>query len=67
VSADRPEESAGQDGRRLAAVRHAYGPEAIVASTSGAYFSRSITLALAPPSSVADLDHPICWTRWSGS
>ncbi|MFZ0850435.1 MAG: molybdopterin-dependent oxidoreductase, partial [Hyphomicrobiaceae bacterium] len=31
---------------RLAAVRHRYGPEAIVGATSGAYFSRSVILAL---------------------
>jgi thiosulfate reductase/polysulfide reductase chain A len=31
---------------RLAAVRQAYGPEAIVGATSGAYFSRSVILAL---------------------
>src|SRR5262245_3079496 len=31
---------------RLAAVRHKYGPEAIVGATSGAYFSRSVILAL---------------------
>ncbi len=31
---------------RLAQVRHKYGPEAIVGATSGAYFSRSVILAL---------------------
>jgi anaerobic selenocysteine-containing dehydrogenase len=31
---------------RLAAVRQTYGPEAIVGATSGAYFSRSVILAL---------------------
>jgi thiosulfate reductase/polysulfide reductase chain A len=31
---------------RLAAVRQKYGPEAIVGATSGAYFSRSVILAL---------------------
>jgi thiosulfate reductase/polysulfide reductase chain A len=31
---------------RLAAVRQTYGPEAIAGATSGAYFSRSVILAL---------------------
>jgi hypothetical protein len=31
---------------RLAQVRQKYGPEAIVGATSGAYFSRSVILAL---------------------
>jgi anaerobic selenocysteine-containing dehydrogenase len=40
------DEALGEMADRLAAVRHAYGPEAIVGATSGAYFSRSVILAL---------------------
>jgi anaerobic selenocysteine-containing dehydrogenase len=40
------DEALDEMAERLAAVRQAYGPEAIVAATSGAYFSRSVILAL---------------------
>jgi anaerobic selenocysteine-containing dehydrogenase len=40
------EEALDEMADRLAAVRRAYGPEAIVGATSGAYFSRSVILAL---------------------
>ncbi|MBO0765419.1 MAG: molybdopterin-dependent oxidoreductase, partial [Hyphomicrobiaceae bacterium] len=39
-------EALGEMADRLAAVRRTYGPEAIVGATSGAYFSRSVILAL---------------------
>jgi len=41
------DEALDEMAERLAAVRQAYGPEAIVGATSGAYFSRSVILALA--------------------
>ena len=40
------EEALDEMAERLAAVRQSYGPEAIVGATSGAYFSRSLILAL---------------------
>ena len=40
------EEALDEMAERLAAVRQTYGPEAIVGATSGAYFSRSVILAL---------------------
>ena len=40
------DEALDEMANRLAAVRHRYGPEAIVGATSGAYFSRSVILAL---------------------
>jgi len=41
------EEALEEMAERLAEVRRRYGPEAIVGATSGAYFSRSMILALA--------------------
>lgn len=40
------DEALGEMADRLAAVRRTYGPEAIAGATSGAYFSRSVILAL---------------------
>ena len=40
------DEALDEMAERLAAVRQSYGPEAIVGATSGAYFSRSLILAL---------------------
>jgi anaerobic selenocysteine-containing dehydrogenase len=40
------DEALDEMAERLAAVRQTYGPEAIVGATSGAYFSRSVILAL---------------------
>ena len=40
------DEALDEMAERLAAVRQAWGPEAIVGATSGAYFSRSLILAL---------------------
>ena len=40
------DEALGEMAERLAQVRQKYGPEAIVGATSGAYFSRSVILAL---------------------
>jgi anaerobic selenocysteine-containing dehydrogenase len=40
------DEALDEMAERLAAVRQAWGPEAIVGATSGAYFSRSVILAL---------------------